>query len=66
MRLELDDERLRARVSRLTGDRVRLVLDYPAEPHYRDAVLTVLSDLLRPALPLRRVRSVRLLRKGAR
>lgn len=48
MLLDLEDERLRARITRLSGDRARLVLDYPAEARYRDAVLTALSDLLRP------------------
>jgi hypothetical protein len=47
MLLDLEDERLKARISRVSGDRVRLVLDYPAEPRYRQAVLRALSDLLR-------------------
>jgi hypothetical protein len=47
MRLDLTDERLRARITRLRGDRIRLVLDYPSEPRYRDVVMEALAELLR-------------------
>jgi hypothetical protein len=49
MVLDLEDLRIRASLRRLTGDRVRLVLDYPAEECYRNRVLKALADLLRPA-----------------
>lgn len=47
--LDLQDANLRARISCITDDRYRLVLDYPRDPTYRDRVLSALSDLLRPA-----------------
>lgn len=49
MLLDLEDERLRVKVGPLSGGRSRLVIDYPSEPKYRDAVLTALATLLRPA-----------------
>ena len=56
MRLDLEDERIHARISGASDGRTRLVLEYPAEPDYRDAVLTALADLLRTAVakPARR------------
>lgn len=49
MLLDLEDGRLRARISSLSGNRIRLVLDYPHEAAYRTRILTALSDILRPA-----------------
>ena len=49
MLVDLQDANLRARISCITDDRYRLVLDYPRDPAYRDRVLSALSDLLRPA-----------------
>lgn len=49
MLLDLEDERLRARINRLPGDRVRLVLDYPAEDRYRRQVMSALADIIRSA-----------------
>ena len=48
MLLSLEDSLVRARVSRLSGNRLRLTLDYPCDPQYRDRVMTALADLLRP------------------
>ena len=47
MLLDLEDERVLARIRRLNGDRVRLVLEYPAEARYREAVLSALAELIR-------------------
>jgi hypothetical protein len=46
--LDLDDDRLRVRVTSLADGRRRLVIDYPPESHYRDSIFNALSDLLRP------------------
>lgn len=49
MLLDLEDERVLARIRRLGGDRVRLTLEYPAEPRYREAVFAALAELLLPS-----------------
>ena len=49
MVLDIEDVELHARISRITGDRIRLVLEYPRQPEYRDKVMLALSELLRPA-----------------
>lgn len=49
MLLDLEDERVLARIRRLNGDRVRLVVEYPAEARYREAVLSALAELIRPS-----------------
>ncbi len=49
MLLDLGDERFRARTQLIRGDRVRLVLEYPAEDRYRNTIRADLAELLRPA-----------------
>ena len=51
MLLDLEDVQIRASIRRVASDRIRLVLEYPREDHYRDRVLAALADLLRPSLP---------------
>lgn len=51
MTLDLEDRLIRVRLRTLSDGNSRLVLDYPSEPRYRDAVLTALADLIRPASP---------------
>ena len=48
MLLDIDDERLRLRVTFPAPDRARLTIEYPREEAYRRRVLAALSDLLRP------------------
>lgn len=48
MLLHLEDERLTVRLRGLADGRHRLVIDYPAEPRYRETVFTALSELLKP------------------
>lgn len=48
MILDLADKEIRVRLAPVSGGCVRLTLDYPNEPHYRDRVMQALSDLLRP------------------
>jgi len=51
MQLDLEDERLKAKVCLLSGDRARLTLEYPLEEHYRRTVIAALAEMLRPAAP---------------
>lgn len=49
MLLDLEDVNIRARIALAPRDRVRLTLEYPHLPRYRDRVLNALADLLRPS-----------------
>lgn len=49
MLLDLDDVQIRARLSSLSHDRIRLTLDYPRRADYRDKIMNALADLLRPS-----------------
>lgn len=51
MVIDLDDSRLRCRINPLDKGRMRLILDYPAEPDYRNAVLAAVWNLLAPDSP---------------
>ena len=35
--------------TKVKGERVRLMVDYPRTPYYRDLVMDALADLLKPA-----------------
>src|ERR1041385_3993663 len=48
MRLDVEDPRLNVRIGGLSDGRTRLVVDYPTEPRYCNAVLDALSNLIRP------------------
>lgn len=53
MQLDLADPLLLAKLTRLPGSlrrptRMRLVVEYPDDPEYRDRVLGALGDMLRP------------------
>ena len=50
MLLDLEDKELRVRLTGLTGGRMRLVIDYPADPRYRESVFGALAELLRTPL----------------
>lgn len=49
MLLDLEDNRLRVQTRLLSDGRRRLVIDYPPDPPYREAVFAALAELLRPA-----------------
>ena len=44
----LELEQFTARISLTRDNRMRLTLEYPGEPAYRDRVMQVLADLIRP------------------
>lgn len=48
MRLDIEDDRLRARIGPIRENMLRLVLEYPREEPYPERVRTALADLLRP------------------
>lgn len=52
MLLELEDGRVRIRLSSVIGNKLRLVMDVPREKIYRERILTALADFLRPGAPL--------------
>lgn len=47
----LDLENVRARIVLTADDRMRLTLEYPCQPVYRERVLAALSELIRPLAP---------------
>lgn len=47
MLLELEDTDIRAKITLIDKNRVRLTIDYPRETRYRDRVMAALADLLR-------------------
>lgn len=51
MYLDLADIQIRASIKRISGDRIRLVLEYPREDVYRDKIMSALSELLKPPKP---------------
>ena len=51
MLLSLNDNQLRARITRIPGDRYRLTLEYPINGSYTARVRVALADLLRPPMP---------------
>jgi hypothetical protein len=51
MLFDLDDVDVKARIVPCAQNRVRLTLEYPREPKYRDMVLSALCEMLRPAPP---------------
>jgi hypothetical protein len=48
MVLDLEVERIKATLRRLPENRVKLTIEYPSEPYFRNKVLSALSDLIRP------------------
>ena len=48
MFVDLEDDRLRLRISLLRQGMARLQLDYPAEAPYRDRIRAALADLIHP------------------
>ena len=44
----LELEQFTARIGLTRDDRMRLTLEYPCEPAYRDRVMQALADLIRP------------------
>lgn len=46
MLLSLEDERVRIRLARVMNNRLRLTMDFPREPHYRNRVLAAHADFL--------------------
>ena len=51
MPLELDDLNLRARISPVGTDRLRLTLVFPCDRSYPERVRAALADLIRPPDP---------------
>jgi hypothetical protein len=53
MKLDVDNDQIRVRLSPISNQRSRLMIDFPREPRYRDAVLKALAHLLlQPPPPL--------------
>lgn len=49
----LDLENVRARITLTPHDTMRLILEYPCLPYYRNRVLAALAELIRPsAIPV--------------
>ncbi len=48
MVLDIEDVLIRARRMPINGERVRLTIEYPRTPEYRDKINCALADLLRP------------------
>ena len=46
--MQIELENFTAKIGLARDDRMRLTLEYPCEPVYRDRVLQALSDLIRP------------------
>jgi hypothetical protein len=48
MVLDLEDDKLSAKIRPLSGEKFRLTLDYPADPVYWKRILDALGGLLHP------------------
>lgn len=46
MRFPIDNTEISASVRRIKGNRARLTIDYPSEPHNWDRIMDALKDLL--------------------